>query len=114
MMKLSKLLTAYENDMALVCDTKECTRTAVRIVVVHQVDHCKEPGKHWVQGRGDRVLLMCVPCAKIVMNKVDESIAKMKTAVQQKDPKARVMCTGCCRYVDHLHDICRVVELMNR
>lgn len=97
---LSKLLCAYEIEMGIVCDRRRCTRTATHIVIAHCIDHCKDasPSDYFIPkpcGTGNKVYLMCHPCAKDTAFNMTERMTRMKQAARHAKPGEPIVCKSC-------------------
>ena len=111
MKEISKLLAQYEKDMGLVCERKRCTRQASQIVTWHVLDRCNAVA---LPPTGNRVFLLCAPCAKDTVDRYRQKLERTKEALLQRDSAIPLVCTSCGKRINKLADVCRMERLVYR
>jgi hypothetical protein len=111
MKAISKLLAQYEKEMVIVCERKRCTRQASHIVTWHVMDECKAVA---MPPTGNRIYLLCAPCAKDTVDRYREKLNRVKDALLQRDSAVPLECTTCGKRVNRLSDVCKMERLIYR
>lgn len=103
----SKLLKAYEfelMEMVIKCDSKRCTKMAMKIVVTHRIDTCD------TLPAGVVPFLLCAKHAEALEKSVHSVVDRM---TDQLDDGTPMTCASCGLHVQKYEDAITVGDLFD-
>jgi hypothetical protein len=103
----SKLLKAYEfelMDLSIVCDSKRCSRMAMKVVVTHRIDTCDKLPAKVVS------TLLCATHARQLERSVRGVVDRMTAELPKGTP---LVCTSCGLQIQNYSDAIKLMELFD-
>jgi hypothetical protein len=101
---IKHLFEYLETDLGVICDRRRCTRQAVFIVRIHQIDHCVT--------ESDKFYLLCKACTDTASWRMGELIGTMYAQLPDSTETVECLCDTCGKRIMEVDDVVTVERLI--